>query len=80
MRAAGVLRRSGWSPGMFKPGEPIKITGAPDRYDVNSCYVNTIVFADGTTADRYAQLSKPAAAPDRRRPRGLRDFRAASRT
>jgi hypothetical protein len=60
MRAATVLRRSGWSGEMFKPGEPIEITGAPDRFDANSCYVHTIVFADGTTADRYAQLSKPA--------------------
>jgi len=63
MRAATVLRRSGWSAEMFKPGEPISITGAPDRFDARSCYVNTIVFADGTTADRYAQLAKPAAAP-----------------
>jgi hypothetical protein len=61
MRAATVLRRSGWSAEMFKAGEPIKITGAPDRFDANSCYVHTVVFADGTTADRYAQLSKPAA-------------------
>ncbi|HUL82595.1 MAG TPA: DUF6152 family protein [Gammaproteobacteria bacterium] len=60
MRAATVLKRSGWSPDMFKPGEPITITGAPDRFDPRSCYVNTIVFADGTSADRYAQLSKPA--------------------
>ncbi len=59
MRAATVLRRSGWSPEMFKPGEPIEITGAPDRFDSHSCYVNTVVFADGTTADRYAQLVKP---------------------
>ena len=29
MRAATVLRRSGWSAEMFKPGEPIEITGAP---------------------------------------------------
>ena len=62
MRAATVLRRSGWSAGMFKSGELIKITGAPDRFDAKSCYVNTVVFADGTTADRYAQLTKPAAA------------------
>jgi hypothetical protein len=62
MRAATVLRRSGWSAEMFKAGEPIKIEGAPDRFDANSCYVHTVVFADGTTADRYAQLSKPAAA------------------
>jgi hypothetical protein len=62
MRAATVLRRSGWSAEMFKPGETIKIQGAPDRFDANSCYVETVVFADGTTADRYAQLSKPAQA------------------
>jgi hypothetical protein len=60
MRAATVLRRSGWSAEMFKVGEHIEIEGAPDRFDVNSCYVHTVVFADGTTADRYAQLSKPA--------------------
>jgi hypothetical protein len=62
MRAATVLRRSGWSAEMFKPGEPIAITGAPDRFDSRSCYVNTVVFADGTSADRYAQLAKPATA------------------
>jgi len=60
MRAATVLRRSGWSADMFKPGDPITITGAPDRFDAHSCYVNTILFADGTTADRYAQLTRPA--------------------
>src|SRR5512134_1909669 len=58
MRAATVLRRSGWSAEMFKAGELIKIEGAPDRFDANSCYVHTVVFADGTTADRYAQLTK----------------------
>ena len=62
MRAATVLRRSGWSAGMFKAGEPIKIAGAPDRFDPKSCYISTVVFADGTSADRYAQLTKPAAA------------------
>jgi hypothetical protein len=72
MRAATVLRRSGWSPEMFKPGEKIEITGAPDRFDVNSCYVSTIVFADGTTADRYAQLSKPAATAAPAAPRAAR--------
>jgi hypothetical protein len=57
---------------MFKPGEHIKIEGAPDRFDTNSCYVHTVVFADGTTADRYAQLSKPAAAPAAAAPRAAR--------
>jgi hypothetical protein len=72
MRAATVLRRSGWSPEMFKTGELIKIEGAPDRFDTNSCYVHTAAFADGTTADRYAQLSKPAASTTAAAPRAPR--------
>jgi hypothetical protein len=64
MRSATTLRRSGWSPEMFKPGTPVTITGAPDRNDPSSCYLSTIVFADGTSADRYGQLSQaPAARP-----------------
>jgi hypothetical protein len=61
MRAATVLRRSGWSPEMFKNGDVVTITGAPDRNDPNSCYLSTIVFADGSSADRYGQLAKVAA-------------------
>ena len=72
MRAATVLRRSGWSAEMFKAGETIKIEGAPDRFDTNSCYVHTVVFADGTTADRYAQLSKPAPTAAPATPRAAR--------
>ena len=75
MRSATTLRRSGWSPEMFKPGEPVTITGAPDRIDPSSCYLSTIVFADGRSADRYGQLSNapaPHAAVERaaRRPSG----------
>ena len=33
MRAATVLRRSGWSPEMFVPGVAIKIHGQPHRDD-----------------------------------------------
>jgi hypothetical protein len=72
MRAATVLRRSGWSAEMFEVGEHIKIEGAPDRFDANSCYVHTVVFADGTTADRYAQLSKPAQSTTPAAPRQAR--------
>jgi hypothetical protein len=63
MRSATTLRRSGWSADRFKPGEPVKITGAPDRKDPSSCYLSTIVFADGTSADRYGQLSSAPAVP-----------------
>jgi hypothetical protein len=60
MRAATVLRRSGWSPEMFKKGERLTFEGAPDRNDPTSCYLNTIVFADGKRVDRYGQLTKGA--------------------
>ena len=77
MRAATVLRRSGWSPEMFKKGERLTFEGSPDRSDPTSCYLNTIVFADGKRVDRYGQLTKgragrgtgarPSAAPTDRR-------------
>jgi hypothetical protein len=68
MRAASVLRRSGWSADMFVAGEPITINGAPDREDPNSCYLSTAVFADGTRADRYGQLraAEPVMRPEDR--------------
>jgi len=61
MRSATTLRRSGWSPEMFEQGESVTITGAPDRNDPSSCYLSTVVFADGSSADRYGQLSKAPA-------------------
>ena len=62
LRGATVLRRSGWSPDMFKAGTRITITGAPDRFEPNTCYLGSAVFADGTRVDRYGQISRPAAA------------------
>ena len=52
---------------MFRVGEEITISGRGDRVDERSCYLTTIVFADGTRADRYGQLAKPetAVAADR---------------
>jgi len=75
MRSVHVLRRSGWSADMFRLGQPIKITASPDRKDPNSCYLQTIIFENGTRMDRYGQYVKadagavkeirgPLAAPD----------------
>ena len=55
MRAATVLRRSGWSEAMFAAGALVRITGSPDRNEPNTCYLGTITFADGTSMDRYGQ-------------------------
>ena len=55
MRAATVLRRSGWSEAMFAAGTQVRITGSPDRNEPNTCYLGTITFADGTSMNRYGQ-------------------------
>jgi hypothetical protein len=58
MRSAHTLRRSGWSPDLFRMGQPVTIEAAPDRNDPNSCYLNTIKFQDGSAMDRYGQYVK----------------------
>jgi hypothetical protein len=58
MRAATVLRRSGWSPEMFVPGVRIKITGNPHRDDPASCYAETLALGDAPALERYEQLTE----------------------
>ena len=61
LRGATVLRRSGWSPAMFARGTRLTITGAPDRFEPNTCYLGTVVFDNGTRIDRYGQITQAAA-------------------
>jgi hypothetical protein len=63
LRGATVLKRSGWSPEMFAPGTRVTITGSPDRFEPNTCYLGTVVFADGTRIDRYGQIKRPVPPP-----------------
>jgi hypothetical protein len=83
MRSAHVLRRSGWELAMFKGGQRMDITASPDRADPASCYLQTILFENGTRMDRYGQYVKAeggikevrgpvraAAAREPRRPNG----------
>jgi len=58
MRSAHVLRRSGWTQDLFPVGQKIQLTASPDRADPNSCYLQTIVFEDGSRMDRYGQYVK----------------------
>jgi hypothetical protein len=67
MRAATVLRRSGWSPDMFVPGASIKISGNPHRDDPASCYAETLEL-NGTQFERYQQLTDTTQAPTENRP------------
>ena len=58
MRSVHTLRRSGWTEDLFRAGERIAIEASPDRADPNSCYLQTITFANGSHMDRYGQYVK----------------------
>src|SRR5690606_38007162 len=49
------LRRSGWSADLFPIGQQVQVTASPDRADPQSCYLQTIVFENGSRMDRYGQ-------------------------
>jgi hypothetical protein len=71
MRSANTLRRSGWSRDLFPVGKEVTITGSPDRDDPYSCYVSTLIFDDGSTLDRYGQITAPAEIGQGERPARL---------
>jgi hypothetical protein len=55
---------------MFQIGSTITVSGSPERTKPNQCYLATILFADGSSMDRYGQRQlaaelKPAAAAKR---------------
>jgi hypothetical protein len=64
MRAATVLRRSGWSEEMFVPGKHVEVMGNPHRDDPASCYIETLKL-DEATFERYQQLSTATQGADR---------------
>src|SRR6478736_7551537 len=79
MRSVHVLRRSGWTKEVFPVGQQITIEASPNKTDSASCYLQTILTADGTRMDRYGQYIKgqqggvqevrgPIAAPNTNRP------------
>jgi Family of unknown function (DUF6152) len=82
MRSVHVLRRSGWTKELFPIGQQVTIEASPNRTDPASCYLQTILMADGTRMDRYGQYIKapqggltevrgPIAAPKNSRPARL---------
>ena len=58
MRSVHVLRRSGWTKELFPVGQQVTIEASPNRTDPASCYLQTILAADGTRMDRYGQYVK----------------------
>jgi hypothetical protein len=58
MRSVHVLRRSGWTADVFPIGQQITIEASPNKTDPASCYLQTILMANGTRMDRYGQYVK----------------------
>ena len=58
MRSVHVLRRSGWTKELFPVGQMVTLEASPNRTDPASCYLQTILMADGTRMDRYGQYVK----------------------
>jgi hypothetical protein len=65
MRAATVLRRSGWSAEMFTAGKHVAISGNPHRDDPASCYIEILTLGD-EKLERYQQLTTAAQDPANR--------------
>jgi hypothetical protein len=65
MRAATVLRRSGWTPEMFVAGKHVVVSGNPHRDDPASCYIETLTLGD-EKLERYQQLTTATQNPANR--------------
>lgn len=60
MRAATLMRRSGWSKEMFAIGASATIYGYKHRDDPGSCYLEDISIGDAATLNRNEQLETSA--------------------
>jgi hypothetical protein len=56
MRAATLMRRSGWSKEMFIPGARATIHGYRHRQDPGSCYLEEITIGDAAELNRNDQI------------------------
>lgn len=65
MRAAMLIRRSGWDEDMFVVGAHLEIKGHPHRTDPTACYLESFTLNEETTLGRNDQLSSmtPVAPP-----------------
>ena len=56
MRAATLIRRSGWSTDMFKVGAHVEIEGSPHRDDLEACYIENFTIDDSIQMNRNDQF------------------------
>ena len=73
MRAATLLKRSGWSAEMFKVGSRVEIEGHPHRTDAQACYVENFKIGDAPTVNRNDQFESKTRVDTSKRPLRLAD-------
>ncbi len=73
MRAATLLKRSGWSGEMFKVGAHVEIEGHPHRTDPNACYIENFKLGDAPMINRNAQFETKTKVDTSKRPLKLAD-------
>jgi hypothetical protein len=57
MRAATLIRRSGWKVEEFVAGRRVDVHGHPHRDDPHSCYLESVTIGGTTSIDRNAQFT-----------------------
>ena len=73
MRAATLIRRSGWSTEMFKPGSHVEIEGHPHRTDPSACYIENFKIGDSPELNRNDQFQTKTPVDTSDRPLHLPD-------
>src|SRR4026207_1468850 len=73
MRAATLLKRSGWSPEMFKVGSRVEIEGHPHRTDAHACYIEHMKIGDAPKLNRNDQFETSSKVDTSKRPLKLAD-------
>jgi hypothetical protein len=56
MRAATLLRRSGWDTDVFQPGARVDIEGHPHRDDPEACYIENVTVDNAVELNRNDQF------------------------
>jgi len=68
MRAATLIRRSGWNLDAFVPGRRVVVHGHPHRDDPHSCYLESIKIGGAQSIDRNEQFSTSRSVDTSKRP------------
>jgi hypothetical protein len=68
MRAATLIKRSGWKVDEFVAGRHVEIHGHPHRDDPHSCYLESVTLGGATTIDRNDQFTSSAPVDTSTRP------------